>query len=377
MRKLLILAVAAVLLAGACGSDDAAENPQGSIDDAVNALSDYEGYTITLTIGSTADSLVALSEGAMTAEQAQQILDSSFSMSTTNTEDPKEAAGEMALDIAGKADSFELKFVGGTMYLRADVAGIMDTFGADPSQLDAFTAQAGSQPGFEFVEPAINGEWIAMTGFDQLLQQAGSSQNQLTEGQQKAIDGFAQALKENTQTEAGDKDGPGTNLVVTANLRDLYQAVLDLQDTVGGAAGEMPSLEEVPDEDVSIDTWVDGDRLTQIQLDLTQFKDIPEAEFPEGVEEFAITVGLEEFTGGVQAPDGATEVDVNQIMQGIFGGLGGSIGGDTGGDTGGGAGEVDPGELCDELEKQLEGQPDEVVEQFVDLYGQDCPNLGK
>jgi hypothetical protein len=377
MRKLLILAVAAVLLAGACGSDDAAENPQGSIDGAVNALSDYEGYTITLTIDSTADSLVALSEGGLTPEQAQQILGSSFTMSSTNTEDPKEAAGEMAVDIAGKADSFELKFLSGTMYLRADVAGIMDTFGADSSQLDAFKSQAGSQPGFEFVEPALNGEWIAITGFDQLLQQAGSSQNQLTDAQQNAIDGFAKALKENTEVEAGDKDGPGTNLVVTANLRDLYQAVLDLQASVGEAAGEMPSMEEVPDENVSIDTWVDGDRLTQIQIDLTQFKDFPEAEIPEGVDEFAITVGLEEFTGGVQAPDGATEVDVNQIMQGLFGGLGGSIGGDTGGDKGGGAGEVDPGELCDELEKQLEGQPDEVVQQFVDLYGQDCPDLGK
>jgi hypothetical protein len=136
----------------------------------------------------------------------------------------------------------------------------------------------------------------------------------------------------------------------------------------------MPSVDDVPNEKVSIDTWVDGDRLTQVQLDLTQFKDFPEAEFPEGVDQFAITVGIEEFSGGVAAPEGATEVDINQIMQSMFGGLGGAIGGD----TGGGAGQPDPtGDICEELEKQLKGQPDEVVEQFVDLYGQDCPNLGK
>jgi hypothetical protein len=373
MRKLLILAVAAVLFAGACGGEDATENPQGSINDAVEALSDYEGITITLSIDSTSDDLVALSEGSLTAEQAQQILDSSFTASSTNTEDPQEAEAEFSVDIAGQADSLEVKFVDGTLYLRADVAGIMDTFGADSSQLDAFRQQAGSQPGFEFVEPALNGEWIALTGFNQLLEQAGSSQNDLTGAQQKAIDGFANALKEDTEVEAADKDGPGTNLVVTANLRDIYQSLVDLQENFGQAAGEIPSVDEVPDENVTVDTWVDGDRLTQVQLDLTQFKDFPEAEFPEGVDQFAITVGLEEFSGGVAAPEGATEVDINQIMQSMFGGLGGDTGG-----SGGGAGQLEPsGDICDELEKQLEGQPDEVVEQFVDLYGQDCPNLGK
>ena len=375
MRKLLILAVAAALIAGACGSDDAAENPQGSLTEAVNALGDYEGYTITLRVDSTADSLVALSEGGMSPEQAQQILASSFRMSSANAEDPSEAAAEVALDIAGEANSFELKFVSQTMYLRADVAGMMETFGADPSQLDAVRAQAGSQPGFEFVEPAIDGEWIALTGFDQLLQRAGSSQEDITGAQQKAIDGFANALNENSEVEAGDKDGPGTNLVVTTNVRDLYQALVDLQSTVGGAAGDMPSIEDVPDEEVSIDTWVDDGRLTQIQLDITQFKDFPEAEIPEGVDELALTVGLEEFTGGVDAPDGATEVDVNAIMQSVFGSTGGFTEG------AGGAGsppeDIDPAQICDELEKQLEGQPDEVVQQFVDLYGQDCPDLGK
>ena len=373
MRKLLIFAVAAMLFAGACG-DDAAENPQGSLNDAVEALSDYEGITISLSIDSTSDDLVALSEGSLTAEHAQQILDSSFTASSTNTEDPKEAEAEFSVDIAGQADSLEVKFVDGTLYLRADVAGIMDIFGADSSQLDAFRQQAGSQPGFEFVEPALNGEWIALTGFNQLLEQAGSSQNDLTGAQQKAIDGFAEALKKNSEVVTGDKDGPGTNLVVTANLRDVYQSLVDLQANLGQAAGEMPSVDDVPNEKVSIDTWVDGDRLTQVQLDLTQFKDFPEAEFPEGVDQFAITVGIEEFSGGVAAPEGATEVDINQIMQSMFGGLGGAIGGD----TGGGAGQPDPtGDICEELEKQLKGQPDEVVEQFVDLYGQDCPNLGK
>jgi len=373
MRKLLILALAAALIAGACGSDDAAENPQGSLTQAVNALGDYEGYTITLRVDSTADSLVALSEGGMSPEQAQQILASSFRMSSANTEDPSEAAAEVALDIAGEANSFEMKFVSQTMYLRADVAGMMETFGADPSQLDAVRAQAGSQPGFEFVGPAIDGEWIALTGFEQLLQRAGSSQEDITGAQQEAIDGFAKALNENSEVEAGDKDGPGTNLVVTTNVRDLYQALVDLQSTVGGAAGDMPSIEDVPNEEVSIDTWVDDGRLTQLQLDITQFKDFPDAEIPEGVDELALTVGLEEFTGGVDAPDGATEVDVNAIMQGFLGSTGELT-------EGGGARppeDIDPAQICDELEKQLEGQPDEVVQQFVDLYGQDCPDLGK
>jgi hypothetical protein len=62
-------------------------------------------------------------------------------------------------------------------------------------------------------------------------------------------------------------------------------------------------------------------------------------------------------------------------MQSMFGGLGGAFGGDAGSGSGGQA--PAPADLCAELEKQLKGQPDEVVQQFVDLYGQDCPDLGK
>jgi hypothetical protein len=376
MRKLLILAVTAALLIGACGGDDASENPQGSLTDAVEALGDYEGFTLSMSIDSTAESLAALSEGAVTDEQAQQILDSSFTISSLSADDPADAQFEMAVNIAGEDNSVEMKFLENTLYLRADVAGIMETFGQDPAQLDAFVAQAGGQPGFEFVEPAINGEWIAMTGFDQLLQQAGSSQNQLTDAQRQAIEGFTTALEDSSDIEPGDKEGPGDNLVATIQLRELYQSLMDLQANLGAAAGEMPPVDEVPDEEVSIDTWVDDGRLTQIQLDLTQFRDFPDAQFPEGVDELALTVGLEEFTGGVEAPDGATEVDINQIMQGLMGGLGGLGGGTSPPGTGGGGGGGGD-ELCDQLEQQLQGQPQEVVDQFVQIYGQQCPGLGE
>jgi hypothetical protein len=290
-------------------------------------------------------------------------------MSSLAAEDPANAEFELSVDIAGDEDSVEVKFLESTLYVRADVAGLMEVFGADPAQLDAFAAQAQGQPGFEFVEPAINGEWIAMTGFEQLLQQAGASQNQLTDAQQEALRSFATALEDSSEVEAGDKDGPGTNLVATIQIRDLYRAVLDLQEKVGAAAGQMPPIDEVPDEEVSIDTWVDDGKLTQLQLDLTQFRDFPDAEFPEGVDQLALTVGIAEFTGGVEAPDSAAEVDLNQIMQGLMGGFGS-----------GGAAPPAPGggdELCDQLEQQLKGQPQEVIDQFVQIYGQQCPGLGE
>jgi hypothetical protein len=132
-------------------------------------------------------------------------------------------------------------------------------------------------------------------------------------------------------------------------------------------AGESVPAADVPDREIVVDAWVDDGDLTQIELDLTQFRDLPEAEFPEGVENLAIRLTLEEFTGGVEQPSDAAEVDLNALMQGFMGGM---SGGTTGGGGTGGAGDV-----CAQLDQQLQGQPQDVVDQFEQIYGQQCPEV--
>jgi hypothetical protein len=372
MRKMLCAAAAAALLLGACGGDDAAEDPKGSLTSALDQLQEYDGVTMTMSLDSTTDSLVALSEGDLSDEQAQQIIDSSLTISSRQGEDPADGEAEVTANIAGTENAFEMKVVDLVLYARADVASIMETFNQDPAQLDSFEQQASGQPGFEWVSSALDGEWIALKGFDQLAEQmGGGAATQPTEAQKQAIEGFTRSLRESSEVTAGEKEGPGTHLEVTVPLRDFYESYLELANEFAAAqTAQLPPAGEVPDEDLRLDAWVDDDRLTQIELDVTQFADYEGAEdFPEGVEDLALRVTLDEFTDSVEPPDDAVDVDLSTIMQSVLGAGGGSATSPQpvpGGDA-----------FCEELEKQIEGQPQEVVDQIVDQFGAQCPDLGK
>jgi hypothetical protein len=377
MRKIAISAIAAVLLLGACGDDgggpDPADDPKGALTNALEAINEYDGITMEMSLDSDTGSLVALSEGSLTDDQADQILDSSLTVTSKSAEDPADAQAEVAVNIAGNEGAVEMKFIDATLYARADVAGIMETFGQNTSRLDAFEQQAGSQPGFEFVGPALDGEWIAMKGFEQAFQQFGGTQaTEPTEAQKKAIESFTAALQDAADVESGDLDGPGEHIVASVRLQEVYDSFTELAGQLGAAgATPLPPASEVPDESLRIDTWVEDGRLTQVSLDFKQFAQFEGAEpIPEGADKLALILGLEEFTGDVEAPDGATEVDLTQVMQGFLGtgvGTGTAPGGDT----------QTSDALCDQLAAQLEGQPQEVVDEFVAQYGAQCPDLGQ
>jgi hypothetical protein len=322
--------------------------------------------TVGLSVGSDTASLTALSEGALTEENAQQILDSSISFSSLNAENPEDAEAEVSVNVAGSEGAVEMKVLGTDLYLRADVQGLMEMFGADPAQLDSIQQQVAGQPGFEFVEPAIAGEWIVIKGLDQLQEQFGGGEaTEPTEAQREAINKFTQALKDNSSVETGDKEGPGDHLIASVQLRPLVEDLQSLASDLG--AGESVPTDDVPDEEIAVDAWVDDGRLTQIELDLTQFKDFPDAEFPEGVDQLAIRITLEEFTGGVEAPADAVDVDINTLLQGFMGGMEGSTGG------GGGAGGA--GDICAQLEDELAGQPQDVIDSYEPAFGEQCPEV--
>ncbi|HZA19617.1 MAG TPA: hypothetical protein VE889_02085, partial [Actinomycetota bacterium] len=184
--------------------------------------------------------------------------------------------------------------------------------------------------------------------------------------QREAITKFTEALKDNSSVETGDEEGPGDHLIANVQLRPLVEDLQSIASDLG--AGESVPTDDVPDEEIAVDAWVEDGRLSQIELDLTQFKDFPDAEFPEGVDQLAIRLTLDEFTGGVEAPADAVEVDINTLLQGFMGSMGGSSG--TGGGGTGGAGDI-----CAQLDQQLQGQSQDVIDQFEQIYGQDCPEV--
>jgi hypothetical protein len=377
LRLLALLAV--TVLVAACSQADQAQqevndDPEAALEAALDNLADYEGTSLELSIEGTADSLIALSEDELTEEQAQQFLDSSVRVTTKEAEDIEDQQAEFLVNVAGQENAVEIKTFGSTLYARADVAGLLDTFGGEPGALDAFEQQVTSQPGFEFVGTFLDGEWIALTGADQFAEQlTGQSVEEQTEKQRAMAEELANSLKDNASVEAGDEEGPGGHLVVTLPLRALFEDFKEITEaagTIASGGAQMPDTSDVPDEDIILDVWIDDEEVTQVELDVVQFADWEDAEdFPEGVEDLRLRMTVEEFTGSLEQPEAAAEVDFGQLM-GLL--MGGATGG--GALPGGGAGETSQ-EVCDEIEAALEGQPDEVIKEAAKQYADVCPNL--
>jgi hypothetical protein len=382
--KLLPLLAAAALLAAACSEADQAQqevndDPENALESALDNLADYQGTSLGFSIEGSADSLIALSENELTDKQAQQILDSSLRMTSKEAEDINDQQAEFSATIAGQENALEIKTIGTTLYARADVSGLIDTFGGEQANLEALARQAATQPGFEFIGTLLDGDWIAVTGAAKFAEQlTGQSVEEQTEQQQAMAEELANSLKENAEVEAGDKEGPGGHVVVTLPLRALvedFKEITQAAGTLASGGAPLPDADELPDEDIILDVWIDDEEVTQVELDIIQFADWEEADdFPEGVDDLRLRMSVAEFTGSVDEPDAAAEVDVSELMGLLMGG--GFESGSGRGLPGGGAEGSEQDDVCAEIEAALEGQPDEVIEEAAKQYGDLCPNLG-
>lgn len=366
-RSLIVLCCAALILTGcAGGGPDPADDPKAALRSALENLGEYEGIDMTITISSDRDSLVALSEGDMSGDEADMVLMSSLNLKARATEDPADGQFEMVLDIDG--DAVEMKAVDQVLYARADVRDLVERFDGNMREVDAFVEQA--PPDFDFVRPAVEGEWIAMEGGDRLQEQFGAP----TPGadlQENLADDLAQAIDEHSTVTSEGEDDIGHHVAAVLQVRPLFQTLTETLSQVPGAnlpAGGLPDAEDVPDEEVRVDFWLADDRVERIELDVLQFGEWADEDVPEGVEQMAARIDLDEFTDEVQAPEAAARADLEQILQGFFGGfMPGGFGTDSA------EGEVvqpAPGDL-EELCRQLAEAPPDVQEQFAE----ECPNL--
>jgi hypothetical protein len=370
MRKLLFCLITPALLLAACaGSSDpsAGDDSKAALTAALEALSDSQGLTLDFSLESTPDQLVALAEDSgdeLTEEDADKILNSSLSISGSegdDAEDTSDDSAQILATIAGEED-FELRVVEQVLYLRADVAGLLDTFGEDSAQVDQLITQTKGQPGFEWVEPAVNGEWVSIANPEQFM---GPAASQAGAQQEQVVNDVTKAIRDNAEVTSEGEEDEGTHLVAVVPLRDTFEAIADdLGEMTGGMPGmEVPSATDVPDEDLTVDFWVSDGTLTQMQVDFVQIARIEGDEVPEGVEEFALQVTFEEFDGGIEAVADAVEIDPQAVGQAL-GSMMQGFGGAGGGGAGGG---LPPGFDC----SQLEGAPPEVIE----LYEKECPEL--
>ena len=369
MKKILVVLASATLLLSACAgaSTSSSDDAKGTLVDALRSLLGSESLTQTITLESDAGSISALSEGDIDAETAEKILDSSITASATQADDPADAASITLINIAG-TDALEMRFVDGDLYARVELASLLETFGEDPAQLDALTAQVKGQPGFEWVEPAVAGEWVVVRDALELTEQMGGSSTFNGEQQKQLVEDLLASVEKNATVTDEGEDDDGEHVRAALPMRETFE---DLMKTLGPAAGMagagmQESMKDIPEGDLLLDFWITDDRVSRMAIDITQFEEMAaEAgeEFPEGVEELTIVVEIDDFDGTVEPVADAVEIDTTALTQAFSGLMTGGFGG--GGETGGGGSQFD----CN----MLKGAPPEVVE----LYAEECPELQK
>lgn len=369
MRKLLIYLAALALALSACSSGsgtstDADEDPKGALVEAMQNLAEDDGLTVETSLQSDAASLQALAEddgSELTDEQIDKILGSSITLSGTQGETLEDSASSVVVNVAG-TDAIELRQVELAAYFRVDVDTLLEAFEQDPAELQQVAASVQGQPGFEWVQPALQGEWLVVKDLDELTQQMGANP---APDQKKFTDDLLNIVEENaTVTSEGD-DEAGTHLVAALPLR---QTAEDLEALFGGMAALPPgmdmteALQDIPEGDLNVDFWIQGGTVSQVELDFLQFAKFEEEGegIPEGVDELGIRVTIDEFTGTIETVDDAIEIDPLAIAQ-AFSGMTGATG------VPGAPGA--PAFDC----SQLKGAPPEVIA----LYAEECPGLQK
>lgn len=385
MRKWFVWLVVPALLLGACskeGGPSAEEDPTGALVAAFEETGKAEAQTITVSIQSTPESLVAASEGSLTPEVAETILGSSLTFSGTTSDDPANQSARVALSIPG-TDGFELMVVGTDLYVRADVRGIAELAGQDPAMIDQFlqTPQAQQAP---FLEAAANGEFIKIEGADELAAGAGAGgldPGALTEQQAKLVEQFGQAIQEDATVTSEGSDDVGEHLVASIPLQSLYQTFTEFAGDLGAPIppGSFAPESEIPEGDVSMDIWISDGRIAQFEFDIVELGQEfgGEGEVPAGVEQFAIRVALTPEAEEVTPPEDAVTVTGEELFGLFLGGFGGDLGGgETGGGESPGTDDLTGGNLdCSIYEglppESFDGLPQETLDQLETL----CPGI--
>jgi hypothetical protein len=326
MRKWLVSLMILSLLAGACSSaPNPQEDPLGALVAAIEETGKADAQTITLTLQSTPESLVAASEGGVTPAVAEAILGSSVTFSGTQSDDPEDQSGRIAVSVPG-TEGFEMLILGTDVYLRADVRGFASVGGVDPARIDEFlqSPQAQQAP---FLQSAADGEFIRIEGADQLAGATGlgGGGQQLTEQQEELLRAFGDAIEQSATVTSEGTDDVGDHLVASIPLRDLYQKSVDIIGRLGlpMAPGQIPPETEIPEGDVLMDVWIADGRVVQFEFDFVRLALEFGEEIPEGVEQMALRVQLDDEVAEITAPEDAVTVSSEQLMGLIFGGLGG------------------------------------------------------
>lgn len=315
------------------GSSDAEEDPRAALVDAIEELGDYDGLELVLSLDGDADALVAASDGKLDAETSQLLLDSTVLLRAAGREEA-DAQAEVVVSLRGD-EAVELRVLPEQrFFVRVDLDAIGAAAGDTgmAANLDDAVDMAAMFGLADAARAVRAGGWIEVVGIEQLIQMAGGSapeeeptEEEVEDVRERLVASLQRFVADDvTVTHVGEEEA-GERLRTTTTTAELTELVDELAAIVGDLSGvDAGTLGELPtdagsDREIDVDLWLDDGELRQVGFELSQLEDT------EAPEDTWLLIAVEEFTGSVDAPDDVTQVDLFEVVGGLFGG-GGSAG---------------------------------------------------
>ncbi|HEU5034581.1 MAG TPA: hypothetical protein VFT62_07480 [Mycobacteriales bacterium] len=323
LRCAAVAATGTVLLVSACGGGSSGSNqtPKQELVSSVSAVGTSDALTTTLRLETTAAKLQALARAggdSLSRSAADAIASAQLVLSAKGSGNSRTFA---LRGIDGGSTLLELRSVGGTLYLRAD---LQRGFAIAHKQniLANLRAEAAHLP--NFVKAFVAGRWVSLSSdaAAAIAGQVGGGTSASPSAGPKLLNDLRDALSKDVTVRRMGSDSRGDHLALSGNARTL---ALDAEAAVatsvpgGSVLTEKASAKDVPSRIVHLDAWVKDGALHVLSLDLAQFA--KPGEVPAGTT-LPITMTFEQTAADISAPGGATPVDLTQLGT-LLGALGG------------------------------------------------------
>jgi hypothetical protein len=294
------------VLGGCAAQQIQALEPKIELRNAAQQLADAQQTGFVLKVTGNPDDLVAAAGKEADAATVAQLFNSSITMTTD-----KGGAGEaddkssLAVDVDGVTGT-EIRFVDGSLYLKAPVKDLAAKFGATPADIKELS---GGAPGLDAL---LAGKWISVDT-KQLPGAAAASAKPDAEQQKILAEVTASATNLLEGADVVRDSADDKHLIVTSSTAKGYAEAKRLATAVEPSlASEFPAAPK-KDQPVVIDLWLDGGKFTAAEVNVLQF-----VEGAQG----RVAARLEFTEGGaIDAPAGATAVD----LSGLLGATGGTM----------------------------------------------------
>lgn len=376
MRKSLAAAGVVALIAtgsAACGSADQV-SAGGKVKNGLDKLTDGKSLTLGLHFDASADQIYAAMKGEQdfTRDDAKMLagLAATFSVSSdkalkdVKSGDKGDSVGFQISGDSGKTDFFELRSVDQKLYLRVDLKAAMklDTSpskSGDLAGINKFLGMADSLPSsLASVKAALKGQWVSLDpkAFSEFAKSMGGAKglgggkggssgddsalpgmsglpggNSLDpKTQKKLLAAVKKAVQDNARfTDLGNHDG-ADHVQATLPARPFAK---ELQSAVAPLAKQLPGYKpsdfsDVPNKSVSLEFAIKGGKIRAISFDVAQFDTKAHGKLP-------LTLDLDGGADEVKAPEGAQQLNPQDLMGLFMAGFGGSD------DTSSGSGSSD------------------------------------